>query len=373
MYEEYYRLREKPFQIVPNPGILYLSKKHKAALTYLKYGITEGAGVIMLTGEVGTGKTTLVRYILNSLCRDEPTCVIFDTNMTPDELLSAILDGFGVNAQGKSKPEKIEILYKYLVKCFANRENPLLIIDEAQNLPIQTLEEVRMLSNLQSDNELLLQILLVGQPELKKKLGSYELLQFAQRIAVKYHISAFNKEETVEYINFRTKKAGRTTPLFTPEAIGRVFDASGGIPRTINLICDLALVYSYGLEEDPVSVEAVEKVIGENFSTSLQYAGNKLPDSALETLLPGKPLNQAVEERLQRLEGSVYTLLLKFDTFIRKMDENKPKATNVVDKKLSKQLDIEKQKCVYVVNRYNWLVKKYKELELRTTQSGLKN
>ena len=262
MYEEFYSLREKPFQIVPNPEYLYLSSKHNA-LTYLEYGLSESVGFVLLTGEIGSGKTTLIRYLLNQIESDIETGVLFNTNVTSEQLLSLILQEFELEPQEGKKAKNLEALNTFLVEKYAEGKRVLLIIDEAQNLTNDALEEVRMLSNVQSDDQMLLQIMLVGQPELRARLNNPVLAQIGQRIAAKYHLEALTKKETKKYIVFRLKKAGSTSAIFTAKAMDMIYRASAGIPRTINLLCDSAMVYGFADELLSIDTPVIETVIDE--------------------------------------------------------------------------------------------------------------
>jgi type II secretory pathway predicted ATPase ExeA len=261
MYEKFYGLKEKPFQIVPNPSYLYLSSVHESAVTYLEYGLMENVGFILLTGEVGTGKTTLVRHILNQFESEKEIAVIFNTNVSTDELICLILQSFELEPNPNSKTENINILYQFLIDRYAKNKPVLLIIDEAQNLSNDAIEEVRMLSNLQSDDQSLIQIMMVGQPELKNRLLKPGHSAFAQRIAVNFFLSGLNEKEAESYIFHRLKKAGGNTNIFTSKAIEMIFQASNGIPRTINLLCDAALVYGFGYEFETIDVHVIEQVI----------------------------------------------------------------------------------------------------------------
>jgi general secretion pathway protein A len=262
MYKEFYGFREKPFNLVPNPSYLYLSERHAAALTFLEYGLTEKVGFVMLTGEIGIGKTTLVRYLLNQIESDMDVAVIFNTNVLTDELIRLILNEFEIDHEDNiSKSRALEILYEFLIERYAAGRKVLLIIDEAQNLTEAVLEEIRMLSNLQTDEEMLMQIMIVGQPELREKITDPRLEQFAQRIAVSYHLSAMNRNETEKYIAHRLEKAGGDPDLFTRDAVDKIFEVSCGIPRTINLLCDACLVYSYAEGQHTIEIQTVEQVI----------------------------------------------------------------------------------------------------------------
>ena len=263
MYEEFYKLKEKPFQIVPNPDYLYLSPGHKNALTFLEYGLTESTGFVLLTGEIGAGKTTLIRYLLNQIESDMEIAVVFNTNVNSEQLLNLILQEFELEAHQDNKAKNLEALNSFLIGQYAERRRVLLIIDEAQNLTNDALEEVRMLSNVQSDDQVLMQIMLVGQPELRARLKNPALVQFSQRVAVNYHLQALSREETTEFILFRLKKAGSTSQIFTSNAIEMIYKASTGIPRTINLICDSALVYGFADELQTIDTPVLETVINE--------------------------------------------------------------------------------------------------------------
>jgi putative secretion ATPase (PEP-CTERM system associated) len=261
MYEKFYGLTEKPFHIVPNPHFLYLSQKHQHALTYLEYGIREGMGFILLTGEIGTGKTTLIRHMLNQIEAEIEVAVIFNTNVSANQLLSLVLQEFELEADATDKARNLDRIYQFLIRKYASRSRVLLIIDEAQNLSDEVLEEVRMLSNLQADDTLLLQIMLVGQPELKVKLKRPGLAQLTQRIAVNYHLMPLNREETGVYIASRLEKVGGRADLFTPEAVEEIYRASKGTPRSINLLCDSALVYGFADELPAIDQNVVRQVL----------------------------------------------------------------------------------------------------------------
>jgi general secretion pathway protein A len=263
MYEEFYGFEEKPFQIVPNPDYLYLSPKHKNALSCLEYGLNDNVGFILLTGEIGSGKTTLIRYLLNNMDSSIVPSVIFNTNVTAEEFFIFVMQSFDLKYRLKNKAKNLEHLYKFMLEQYVVGKQVLLIIDEAQNLSDATLEEIRLLSNFQSDDRLLLQIILVGQPELQARFKNPSLVQFARRIAVNYHLQALTGAETRNYIVFRLKKAGGKPDTFSADAIDAIFRASRGIPRTINLLCDSALVYGFAEEADQIDTPIIKTVIDE--------------------------------------------------------------------------------------------------------------
>ena len=323
MYEKFYGLKEKPFQIVPNPNYLYMSSVHENAVTYLEYGLMENVGFILLTGEVGTGKTTLVRLIMDQFETVKDIAVIFNTNVSSDELVYMILKSYELEPDSGSKTKNIDILYKFLIEKYAQNRPVLLIIDEAQNLSDSALEEVRMLSNLQSDDQNLIQIMLVGQPELKDRLLKPDHGAFAQRIAVNFFLSGLTDSETESYITYRLKKAGGKSNIFTPKAIDKIYYASKGIPRTINLLCDASLVYGFGYEFETIDVSVIDQVIKDKGGMGLTnetYENNKNPFSLYD--------EQSHEEytgRRQNLEEEIVLMKHQVDYIsaqMEKLEEN---------------------------------------------------
>jgi putative secretion ATPase (PEP-CTERM system associated) len=245
-YEQFFNLSAKPFDLVPNPEFLYLSKTHRKAMTYLEYGIREKAGFILLTGEVGSGKTTLIRNLIKQLDGQVVLSKVFNTKVNSDQLVAMINDDFGLEVDGKDKTALLRDLYAFLIDSFSKGLHPVLIIDEAQNLNWELLEEVRMLSNLETDSSKLLQIILVGQPELKQVLAKPELRQFRQRINISCHLYHLMREETEEYIQHRLVVAGgRDAVTFSKQAIDIIFQYSRGVPRLINIICDFLMLAAF--------------------------------------------------------------------------------------------------------------------------------
>ena len=270
MYERFYHLRERPFALSPDPEYLYLSRVHSEALDSIRYGIESRAGFIVVTGEIGAGKTTLLQTLLQRL--DERTVVarIVNTMLDPRELLESIAIDFGLNDTSKSKPALLRDLGMFLVQQRAEGRRPLLVIDEAQNLSAQALEEVRLLSNLETEKSKLLQILLAGQPNLREKIASPELEQFRQRVAVSYHLLPLDAQDTVAYINFRLEHAALgEPPRFSPEASDLIFRVSGGVPRIINVVCDATLVFGYAEERRSLDGALLEEVIRELEATGI--------------------------------------------------------------------------------------------------------
>ena len=243
MYLEFYGLREKPFVLTPDPQFLFLSESHRTAIDYLLYGIDQKEGFIVITGNIGTGKTTICRAFLEKLNKNVKTAVIFNSFLTEEELLESILLDFGFPSKGRTRKERIDVLNKLLIQFLQNGESAVLIIDEAQNLSIPVLEQIRMLSNLETEKEKMLQIILFGQLELDEKLRSSELRQLNQRISIRHHILPLTRTETESYIYQRLMVAGSQGGItFSKSALDEIYKFSGGTPRLINLLCDRALL-----------------------------------------------------------------------------------------------------------------------------------
>jgi len=264
MYEEFFKLRKKPFELVPDPEFIYLSRSHKKALTYLDYGIRERVGFILLTGEVGSGKTTIIRDLLNKRYDRVVLAKVFNTRVNSEQLLAMINDDFGLGVAGKDKVALIRDLNDFLLEQYAAGNHPMLIIDEAQNLAADLLEEIRMLSNLESSHGKLLQIVLVGQPELRETLAGPELLQLRQRISINCHLKALSLEEMSEYIVHRMTVAGNREALTFPGGtLDLIFQFSRGIPRLVNIICDFLMLSAFAEEVSVASLEMARDVLGD--------------------------------------------------------------------------------------------------------------
>ncbi len=260
MYTDHFGFREKPFALNPDPGFLYPSRRHQTALMLLQYGLINQAAISVISGEIGSGKTTLIRKLLEDMDKDMTVGLISNTHRSFGELLQWVLVAFDLESPGQDKA----VLYKYFIDFviaeYARGQRTVLIVDEAQNLDIQTLEELRMLSNINADKDLVLQLILVGQPELRENLRQPELVQFVQRISVDFHLEPLGREETHAYIAHRIKVAEGPEGLFTAEACDELHDFSGGTPRLINQLCDTALVYAFADAADVVSAELVRSV-----------------------------------------------------------------------------------------------------------------
>jgi len=264
LYEKYYGLKERPFNVTADPNFLFFSRKHREAFDHLIYGIKERRGFLEITGEIGTGKTTLCRALIGQLDPNTKTAFILNSNLPETQLLFAIVTDFGLNAKPKTKISLLTELNKFLIEQLKAGSNVVLIIDEAQNLRSAQLEQVRMLSNLETDKDKLIQIVLVGQPELRDKLNSPELEQLRQRISVRYHILPLDKAEISDYITHRMRVAGSDGSVaFSPDAISEIFEYSGGVPRLINLVCDRALLLGFTMETKEITLDMIKRSVEE--------------------------------------------------------------------------------------------------------------
>ena len=270
MYERFYNLRERPFALSPDPDYLYPSRVHREALDYLRYGLESHAGFVVITGEIGSGKTTLLQTLLRGLDSQTTVGRIVNTLLEPRELIETIMIDFGLDPAGRSKPLLLRDLAQYVVDQRLAGRMVLLVIDEAQNLSLAALEELRMLSNLETEKSKLLQIVLVGQPNLRDKLAAPELEQLRQRITVSYHLQPLDAAETTNYINHRLRRAALGAPLEFPREVTDIIHArSRGVPRIINVICDAALVFGYAEERRQVDLPLMREVLTELETTGV--------------------------------------------------------------------------------------------------------
>jgi general secretion pathway protein A len=269
MYEDFFGLVEKPFSLTPDPRYLYRSESHANAFELLQYAVRRREGFVVVTGDIGTGKTTLCRALLERIDRRTFTALVLNPFLTEEDLLKLILQDFGVVSRedvkagrmsGVSKQELIDTLYDFLLSLLPLQASAVLIIDEAQNLPVPVLEQLRILSNLETDKEKLLQIILVGQLNLQPLLRSPDMRQLDQRVSIRYELKPLTREETAAYVAHRLQIAGECTSVsFTPKALQLVHHYTGGIPRLINLVCDRALLGAFSTRVNRVSPELVDR------------------------------------------------------------------------------------------------------------------
>lgn len=264
MYLQYFGLAERPFNMTSDPHFLFLSRRHREALSHLIYGINERKGFLEITGEVGTGKTTLCKALLSRLNQRVKTAFILNANLPEAQLLQAILEDFGIAADSRSKLAMLKRLNQFLLEQLAGDSNVVLIVDEAQNLGLRGLEQIRLLSNLETDKEKLFQIVLVGQPQLREKLQSPQLAQLRQRISVRYHMAPLDRDEVGSYIEHRLKVAGSQGGIFfSDDAIEGVVQYSQGVPRVINTVCDKALLCAFVSETRRIDGAIIRRSIDE--------------------------------------------------------------------------------------------------------------
>ncbi len=274
MYKFFFGFRENPFKLVPNPAYLFLSKSHEEALAHLTYAVAQGEGFMEITGEVGTGKTTLCRAFLENLDHRTTAAYIFNPNLNSVQLLKAINDEFGISSTADNIKDLIDTLNSFLIKQQSKGKSTILLIDEAQNLTNEVLEQLRLLSNLETTKDKLLHIILVGQPELDEKLSSYELRQLEQRISLSCRLMPLNLKEVQNYIQHRIQVASEKTGVsFEPAAYRSVYKYSRGVPRLINIVCDRALLTAFGLDQKKITKKIVETAIRE--LTDRERAGEK--------------------------------------------------------------------------------------------------
>jgi len=396
MYTKFYGLKEKPFKLVPDPRFLYMSEVHRAAISHLQYGLEDRNGFVVITGELGSGKTLLLRVLLNGLPRTSLVARIINTNFNAKELIEHILNEFGIETRDETKPKMISMLTQLLLKAYSERREVLLVIDEAQNLSIDAMEELRMISNLETSTEKLVQIVMVGQPQLKYKLNLPDLEQLRQRVTVQFHMTPLSEEETSLYVNHRLSVAiGRPSEIFTPEALKKIYAYSKGIPRLINVISDAGLRLGYVEEKKIVDGEIMDGVIQELQEIGSPSAAQVLPRKSTETdpldlyvielnkkfqtlydqmqkvyIQKGEE-NQLIYERLLNMEeemqakGNLFNLQDREQMLFRKESEIHQKLSEV-----SKRLDEINTLKESIEEKRNEVLEKIQQAELRPAPSG---
>ena len=265
MYLNHFNLTEQPFSITPDPRFLYMSARHREALAHLLYGLGEGGGFVQLTGEVGTGKTTICRCLLEQVPENVDVAMVINPKVTAAELIATVCEELGIKHPGYDASIKalIDVLNRYLLDAHARGRRTVLIIDEAQNLSADVLEQIRLLTNLETSTQKLLQIILIGQPELRELLARDDMRQLSQRVTARYHLEPINREEAAAYIRHRLDICGSSRDLFSGQAIERIHRLSGGIPRLINVLCDRSLLGAYVEGRSDVDHRIVNKAARE--------------------------------------------------------------------------------------------------------------
>jgi len=345
MYLDYFNLKLKPFELVPNPDFLYMSKTHSRALKYLEYGLREKAGFILLTGDIGCGKTTLIRDFIKRLDKSVTVSKVMNTKVDSEQLISMINDDFGLASRGKDKIMLLKELCDFLISEYTRGSHSMLIIDEAQNLSPDLLEEVRLMSNLETDNAKLLQIILIGQPELRRTLSLPDLRQLRQRISINCHIYPLTKVETAEYILYRLEKAGnREAVCFTEEAFDIIYKYSKGIPRLVNIVCDFLLLSAFVEETRELDALITQDIVGDLEFENLYWG----TDGDQEII--GAPSDDITSQSVHDYgDGEIRSLLkhlsLRVDTLEKAaLHGCKDNASHEVIEDVTKRLDVLEKK-----------------------------
>jgi len=309
MYEEFYGLESKPFSIQPDPEFIYWGRTHSLAYAMLEYGVMNHAGFTVITGEIGCGKTTLIRHLLNKLEEDYTVGLV--SNIQGGNLLEWVLSAFDQPYESSSAVALHDQLQKFLIEQYSYGKRTILIVDEAQNLGPKLLEQLRLLSNINADNDQLLQLILVGQPQLKALLQSPELAQFAQRVASDFHLIALTQADVKEYIDHRLEVAGRHEGLFTDLACERIYEASRGIPRIINILCDTCMVYGFAQVSEQIDSSIVDEVIQDKKEHGVFRLGEEVaPPAPVEAPVIKRNVTKEEEPALIIRDKELVRLLL---------------------------------------------------------------
>jgi general secretion pathway protein A len=328
MYESFYGLKENPFDLHPDPEYLFMSSGHQLAYSHLIYAIVENKGFVIITGEIGSGKTTLLNYLLKEIPQDVTVGLINNTYLSPRDFLRSMCREFEVEFEEQDRSAVISRFHEFLLQQYSENKRVLLIIDEAQNLSPRTIEAIRMISNLEAEKNHLIQIVLVGQPELKEKLQRRDLQQFTQRVTVHCHLNALTHEEVEEYIKYRLTVGGLAEPdLFDAAAIEAIAEYSRGIPRLINILCDTSLVYGFADAREKINQQIIDNVMKERSAS-----GIFLPDLIEDPIDAPRQdstngnghINKRVEfleQKIGRLEGVLEQLNTTIGKLNGKRDE----------------------------------------------------
>ncbi|GHE89319.1 XrtA/PEP-CTERM system-associated ATPase [Thalassotalea profundi] len=328
MYESYYGFKEKPFQLSPDPRFFFASNHHQRAMSYLQYGLDQGEGFIVVTGPIGTGKTTIARNLLNNIADNSIVAAqLVTTKLNPQELLALVASEFNIKTNGDSKAELLQVIEDFLIKLHKQGKRALLIVDEAQNLPAETVEELRMLSNFQLDNKPLIQSFLLGQEELKPIIQAPDMEQFRQRIIASAHLKPLSVEEVKEYINYRLNQAGCIKDnLFSDSAFEVIHEKTLGVPRKINIFVDRILLFGFLEELDQISIEAINSVAEE---MEVELTGS-LNNSTLENNEPNSQVVVNSTENVQHIKD----VLREVEDILETSIKQKVKMARYVDKLL---------------------------------------
>ena len=375
MYTTFFGFTHKPFQLTPDPEFLFLSRVHKRALTYLDYGVADNSGFILITGEIGTGKTTVIRSLIKKIPQDIKIARINNTKVSSDQLISMINEEFGIYSKGDDKTQMLSKLNDFIISQYAQGRRSMIIIDEAQNLTPELLEEVRLLSNLETDKSKLLQIILIGQPELNALLSRPDLEQLRQRIAVNSHISPLTRDEVEAYILHRLRVAGNEHAVtFEDGSMDVLYSFSRGIPRLINIACDFLLLAAFADETKVIDVTLVKEITGDLEINNPKTCAVPVreEDSVLREALEGmKTTLVAIQARLQNIETAFHELQKRSDDVHHSVF-----LTNEKKQELNRKEEDLKKKEYQLLEREDFLKKREENLSglferhLKVSSSG---
>jgi general secretion pathway protein A len=331
MYESYYGFSERPFQLSPDPRFFFATNHHQRALSYLQYGLDQGEGFIVITGPIGTGKTTIARNLLANIADENIVAAqLVTTKLSPDELLELVAAEFKIKIIGNSKADLLRSIEQFLIHLNKQGKRALLLVDEAQNLPAETIEELRMLSNFQLDNKPLIQSFLLGQEELKAIISAPDMEQFRQRIIASAHLKPLNPEEVKNYINYRLAQANCTKEaLFSDEACQLIFEKTLGVPRKINIFVDRLLLFGFLEELSEIDCNAINEVAKE---MSVELTGS-LGDNTIEGDSSHPPLVINSTESVENIKN----ILRDVEEILESSIQQKVKMTRYIDKLLKQK------------------------------------
>lgn len=339
MYESYYGLTSKPFQLTPDPAFFFASKLHKRAMSYLQYGLSQAEGFIVITGDIGTGKTTIANSLLDDMEQDIFAAQIVTPKLNPDELIKMVASKFELDVVNKSKSDLLEDIEYFLSGLAGQGKRALLLVDEAQNLPLETIEELRMLSNFQKAGKPLLQSFLLGQAELQPILRAPNMEQFRQRIVASCHLAPLNRDESIEYIEYRMHHAGYNgNKLFSDDAYTAIYEFSKGVPRKMNTLMDRVLLFGFLEEIEQFALDDVQSVIDE--VKAEMFLPEDISDSALprNTDIPADNSDRFTHKGTEIREAEYYKkMLFELVDALDDAIKHKIKLTQYIDRLLKKK------------------------------------